>query len=112
MAKITVGDKPLAEHFKELVVVLHNAQAIECMVGKILATEKKVNEMGDRKEMDNKVKDFGNKIDKLEYNVKQIVDQNFQILKSSVDNMNIFINRYENNAEKEGDKEQVNKKGH
>lgn len=29
MERITVGDKPLAEHVKELVVILHNAQAIE-----------------------------------------------------------------------------------
>lgn len=38
---VTIGDKPLVEHVKELVVVLYNAEAIECMVGKIIATEKK-----------------------------------------------------------------------
>lgn len=105
MERIIAGGKPLAEHVKELVVILHNAEAIECMVGKILATKKKVNEMGDRKEMENKLKDFGSRIDRLEHNVKQIADQNFQILKSSMDNMNIFINRFKNNAEKDGDKE-------
>lgn len=112
IARITVGDKPLAEHVKELVVVLHNAQAIECMVGKIMAMEKKVNQMGDPEEMENKMKDFSTRIDKLELNVKKIADQNFQILKSSVDNMNILINKFENDADKDGDKEQLNKKGH
>lgn len=112
IARFTVGDKPLAEHVKELVAILHNAEAIECMVGKIIAMEKKVNEMGDRKEMENKMNDFGSRIDRLELNVKKIADQNFQILKLSVDNMNILINRFENNAEKDGDKEKLDKKGH
>lgn len=58
------------------------------------------------------MKDFSTIIDKLELNVKKIADQNFQILKSSMDNMNILINRFENDANKEGDKEQLKKKGH
>ncbi|XP_059075175.1 uncharacterized protein LOC131875158 [Cryptomeria japonica] len=41
IARVTVGDKPLAEHVKELVVVLHKVEAIECMVGKIMATEQR-----------------------------------------------------------------------
>lgn len=112
ITRVTIGHKSLAEHVKELVVVLHNAEAIECMVGKIIAMEKKVNEMEDNKEMENKMNNLGRRIDRLELIVKKIVDQNFQILKASVDNMNILINRFENNAEKDGEKEQPDKKGH
>lgn len=45
------------------------------MVGKIIAMEKKVNEMEDNKEikqMENEMNILGSKIDKLELNVKKI----------------------------------------
>lgn len=68
--------------------------------------------MGDNKEMEKKMNKLGSRIDRLELNVKKIADQNFQILKASMDNMNTLINKFENNAEKDGDKEQSDKKGH
>lgn len=44
--------------------------------------------------------------------MEKIVEHNFQILKASMDNMNILINRFDNIKDKEGDKDQMEKKGH
>lgn len=62
--------------------------------------------------MDTIMNNLGSRIDKMELTVKKIAEQNFQILKPSVDNMNILINRFENNTKKDVDKEQPDKKGH
>lgn len=44
--------------------------------------------------------------------LRRLQKKKFQILKALVDNMNILINRFENNAEKDGDKDQLDKMGH
>ncbi|XP_059068521.1 uncharacterized protein LOC131859027 [Cryptomeria japonica] len=106
--RATISDKPLTENVKELVVAINNVEAIESMVSKIIAIENKVKEMAENKEvkgMEIAMNNLGNKIDRMELTIKKIAEQNFQILKVSVDNMNILINRFDNVKEKEGDKD-------
>lgn len=113
--RATIGDKPLTENVKELAVAINNVEAIESMASKIIAIENKVKEMAGNKEvkgMEIAMNNLGSKIDIMELTIKKIAEQNFQILKASVDNMNILINRFDNNKEKEGDKDQLDKKGH
>lgn len=40
ITKVMIGEKPLVKHVKELTIVINNAKAIECVVGKIIAMEK------------------------------------------------------------------------
>ncbi|XP_059066349.1 uncharacterized protein LOC131857666 [Cryptomeria japonica] len=47
----TIGEKPLSENVKELVVVINNAEDIEAMVGKIIEIEKKVKELEGNREV-------------------------------------------------------------
>lgn len=111
----TIGEKPLSENVKELVVAINNVEAIEAMVGKILETEKKVKELEGNKEangLETAMNNLANRVDKMELTVKRIAEQNFQILKASVDNMNILINRFDHIKDKEGNKDQMEKKGH
>lgn len=43
--RATIGEKPLSENVKELMVSINKVEAIEAMVNKILETEKKVKEL-------------------------------------------------------------------
>ncbi|XP_059066974.1 uncharacterized protein LOC131858067 [Cryptomeria japonica] len=47
----TIGEKPQSKNVKELAVVINNAEAIESMAGKIIATKKKVKETEENKEV-------------------------------------------------------------
>lgn len=85
-----IGKKPLSKNVKELVVAINNAKAIEAMVGKILEIEKKVKEMEGNREangLETNMNNLVNRVDKMELTVKRIAEQNFHILKASVDNM-------------------------
>lgn len=64
------------------------------------------------KGMETWMNNLGSRINRMELNVKKIAEQNFQILKALAYNMNILINRFENNVEKDGDKDEQDKKGH
>lgn len=64
------------------------------------------------KGMEIAMNNLGSRVDRMELRVKKIDEQNFQIFKASVDNMNILINIFDNIKDKEGDKDQLDKKGH
>lgn len=96
--RATIGEKPLSENVKELMVAINKAKAIGAMVNKILETEKKVKELEgirDDKGLGINLNDLVNRVDKMELTVKKIVEQNFQILKAIVDHVNMLINKFE-----------------
>lgn len=78
--KATMGEKPLSENVKELMVVINKAEEIEAMVCKILETEKKVKELEgiiDDKVLETNLNNLANRVDTMELTMKRIVEQNF-----------------------------------
>lgn len=96
--RATIGEKPLSENAKELMVAINKAKAIEAMVNKILEMERKVKELEgirDDKGLGINLNDLVNRVDKMKLTVKKIAEKNFQILKATVDHVNMLINKFE-----------------
>lgn len=96
--KATMGEKPLSENVKELMVAINKAEAIEAMVSKIMEMEKKVKELEgikDDKGLETNLNNLANRVDKMELTVKRIAEKNFQILKATVDHVKMLINKFE-----------------
>ncbi|XP_059070576.1 uncharacterized protein LOC131860211 [Cryptomeria japonica] len=84
----TMGEKPLSENVKELMVAINKAEAIEAMVSKIMETKKKVMELEgirDDKSLEINLNNLVNRVDKMELTIKGKDDEKDQTKKTGHD---------------------------